>query len=113
MVTMAQLAVAVTNHRERENEDIKQILQQSVANVNASINNNLVQNIYHNWGYADTSGIAELQALGLEVDNKDPLSENLANVGTMNCAAEAIYCNIYVTRTSLKSPTSPSFVQDY
>ena len=33
---------------------------------------------------------AELQALGLEVDNKDQLPENLENVGTMNCAPEAI-----------------------
>ncbi len=61
-----------------------------MADANSSINNNLVQNIYHNWGNGNISDIAELQALGLEVDNEDPLPENLANVGTMNCASKAI-----------------------
>ncbi len=28
--------------------------------------------------------------MGLEVENEDPLSDNLPNVGTMNCAAEAV-----------------------
>ncbi len=28
--------------------------------------------------------------MSLEVDNKDPLPENMANVGTIHCAAESI-----------------------
>ena len=28
--------------------------------------------------------------MGLEVENEDPLPENIPNVGTMNCAAEAV-----------------------
>lgn len=31
-----------------------------------------------------------LHALDLEVENEDPLSENMANVGTMNHASEAV-----------------------
>lgn len=37
----------------------------------------------------DFSDIGELSALGLKVDNEDPLLENLLNVGTMNHASEA------------------------
>ncbi len=32
----------------------------------------------------------ELRPLGLEFKNDDPLPENLPNVGTMNCSAEAV-----------------------
>ncbi len=45
------------------------------------------------WGQStngDTSEIQELYALGLKVDNKEPLPENLPNVGMMNCASQAI-----------------------
>ncbi len=61
-----------------------------MANANASINENLIQNVNIHRGNTDVSDIAELGALGLQVDNKDPLPENLENVGTMNCAAEAV-----------------------
>ncbi len=87
---IAQVVITVANHRGGENENIKQILCQTVANANTSINNMLVQNIYHNWGNDVISDIAELQVLSLEVDKKDPLPENIANVGTMHFAAESI-----------------------
>ncbi len=37
----------------------------------------------------DSCGVSELHALGLVVENEDPLPENLQNVGTMNYAADA------------------------
>ncbi len=37
----------------------------------------------------DPWGIGELHAFGLVVDKKDPLLENLLNIGTMNCASQA------------------------
>ncbi len=68
---------------------IDQILRQSVANAIASINNNLVQNVNPFRGNVDITDIMGLQSLGVKVDSKDPLSENLANAGTMNCADKA------------------------
>ena len=38
----------------------------------------------------DTSDIGKLYALGVDVDNKDPLLEYLPNVGTMNCASQMV-----------------------
>ncbi len=46
-----------------------------------------VCNSGRNLAGADAS---ELLALGLEVENEDPLPENIPNVGTTNCAAESV-----------------------
>lgn len=82
-------AVAAATTTE-ENISINQALRESVGNSNPSITNNIfatVRNSGRNLAGADAS---ELRALGLEVENEDPLPENLQNVGTMNCAAEAV-----------------------
>ena len=65
MDAMAQVAVAETNHGGGKNENIEQILCQFVANANASINNYLIQNIYHDWGNADISDIAECRVASI------------------------------------------------
>ncbi len=65
-------------------------LRQSVFNADASINSDLVRNVSLFRGNLGTADISELRALGLEVENEDPLPENRANVGTMHHAAEAV-----------------------
>jgi len=36
------------------------------------------------------SDLADILALGLQIDNEDPLPENLPNVGTINNRAEPV-----------------------
>ncbi len=80
---MVPVAAIAANHKGGDVNNINHILCQFVANVNASINNNLVQNVYCHSGDADLSDVAELQLLGLDVDYEESLPENLVNMGTM------------------------------
>ncbi len=65
-----------------------QIICQSVANSNISINNNLGQIFDCLWG--DMLDSAELQASGLEVTYYDLLPDDLVNVGLMHHVAKAV-----------------------
>ncbi len=73
-----------------ENIPINQVLQESIANSNPSISNNIVATVRNSGRYLAGADASELRALGLEVENEDPLPENIPNVGTMNRAAEAV-----------------------
>ncbi len=50
----------------------------------------LIQNIYLCLRNADVSDIAVLQASSIEIDDEDPLPENIANVEIMHCVGEAV-----------------------
>ncbi len=66
------------------------LLLVSFFNADVLTNSDLVRNVSLFRGNLGTADISELLALGLEVENEDPLSENRANVGTMHHAAEAV-----------------------
>ncbi len=73
------------------NNDLNsQILWASTSNAMNSVHSRLIFSIAGHRTNVDTSDIGELHALGLKVDNKDLLPENLLNVGTMNCASDAV-----------------------
>ena len=73
-----------------ENIPINQVLRELIANSNPSINNNILATVCNSGRNLAGANASELRALGLEVENEDPLPENIPNVGTMNCAAEAV-----------------------
>ncbi len=82
----ASVATATTT----KNISINQALWELIANSNPSVNNNTVAIVLNSGRNLTGADASELHALGLEVENEDPLPENLPNVGTMNCAAEAV-----------------------
>ncbi len=67
-----------------------QILWASMSNAMNSVDSRLIFSIAGRGTNVDSSDIGELRALGLEVDNEDPLPENLPNIGTMNLASEEV-----------------------
>ncbi len=70
--------------RTEENISINQALNKSIQNSKPSLNYNILITV-HNSGRNLAS---ELNALGLEVENEDPLHENMAHDGTLNCAVK-------------------------
>ncbi len=82
----ASVATATTT----KNISINQALWESILNSNPSINKNIVATVCNSGGNLAGANASELNPLGLELENKDPLAENLPNVGTMICAADAV-----------------------
>ncbi len=66
------------------------LLLVSFFNADVLTNSDLVCNVKLFGGNLGTADISELQALGLEVENKDPLPKNRANVETVHHAAKAV-----------------------
>ncbi len=73
-----------------DNNFNSQILCTSTSNAMNSVDSKLIFSIAGRGTNVDSSDIGELRALGLEVDNEDPLPENLPNIGMMNLASEEV-----------------------
>ncbi len=86
---VAQETVVAAAMMTQENTSINQALCKSMKNSNPSPNNNILINFYNSGRNLGVDS-SELCALGLVVENEDPLPENMTNVGTMNCAAKAV-----------------------
>ncbi len=82
----ASVATATTTKK----GSIKQVLWESIANSNPSVNNNIVATVCNSGRNLAGANASELLALGLEVENEDHLPENQPIVGSMNCVAEAM-----------------------
>ena len=67
-----------------------QSIHLSRSNPSSSINRQLISTVSSQRGNLDVSDLADILALGLQIDNEDPLPENLPNVGTMNKRAEPV-----------------------
>ncbi len=67
-----------------------QTIHLSRTNATSSINDWLVTTVCGQQGNLDMADIAEILALGLQIDNEDPLPENLPNVVTMNNCAQPV-----------------------
>ncbi len=62
----------------------------SRSNPSSSISRWLISAVCSQQGNLDLSDIVEILLLGLQINNKDLLPENLPNVGTMNNRAEPV-----------------------
>ncbi len=60
------------------------------SKFNFFINNCLLIDVHYSRINLDGSDVNELWALGFIIENEHPCSDNLPNVGTINCAAEAV-----------------------
>ncbi len=80
MVTSAASVSAALSQKQEEDKNFNLILHQSVKNSDTSINSHLVCNIKLFQGNLDMSDLSELEVLGNEVENDDPLPKNLPQI---------------------------------